>query len=182
MDERIWIVIIILYIIAIVAIRNKSMNKFFINIAWNKVITNLTEQGITNLKKDLNEEEIISRVREYYKDNFNYENLNLTLIKLENLKLGRSKFMISNFNALLVSLLLGIIGWVISLSSNNNTMNFDKRWIVYVSFFLLIMVGVGGYEDLFLIGRNSRLEVSVNIHKSIRKINIKSRWNYKYEL
>lgn len=164
-------IIIIIYIILIITTalvtRKKSINKFFINKAWNKVIVCLTEQGITNLEKDFNEEEIISKVREYYKDNFNCENLNLQLIKLETLRVGKSNFMISNFNGLLVALMLGIIGWFISLSSNYKGLVFPITYIISVSLFLLILITKGAYSDLFKAGKNSRLDVSINIHKSV---------------
>ena len=146
-------------------IRNKykSIDKYFNNKDWNAIIQNLIEQDIANLKKNLNEEEIISTVRENYKDNSSYTDMKLILIELDNLKLYRSKFRYSNLQSLLIALILGVISWVVSLSGNK----LDGSYILYLSYILLGMIAVGAYHDLFKDTKDTRLDISINIHKSV---------------
>jgi hypothetical protein len=148
-------------------IRNKykCIDKYFFKRDWNIITQNLIKQGITTLEKDLNEKEIIVTVREYYKDNSNYGDMKLKLIELENLKLFRSKFKFSNFHSLLITLVLGVIGWVISSPGNR----ISGEFILFVSYILLAMIAVGAYHDLFKDNKDTRLDVSINIHKNIIK-------------
>jgi len=165
------IVVTMFLLIAIIIVMNKFIDKisekFFKNIFWNYIIKNLTKQGITNLEEDINEEAIISRVRIYYKNHYNYENLNLILMKLENQKLDRIKFMMSNFHALLVGLLVGVVGCLSSLSK------IDTNTIGCVGFILLVLIGSGTFKDLLSEGENSRLDIAINIHKSVIREQLK---------
>lgn len=162
--KEISIVAILLVIMGCLIQKNKHFIKFFKKRARNKVILNLINQGIVGLEENIDEEEIIIKVRKHYENNFDYKTLKLMMIKLENCRLEESKFAILNFNGILVSFLLTFIALLISLSSKKV---FDINFIICLAIFSLAFIGIGSFYDLISESKNIRLDIAINIHKSI---------------
>lgn len=161
-------IVLMFIIVEYVLPQNKFLNSFYNKNTWNKVIDNLIKQGITNLEQDINEEEIIKEVKEYYKNNYNDENLNLKLNQLENSKAFKSKFIILNFNSVIIALVVGVLGYIITINGGSRDETYSNiKNILFTALALLIMITFAGVHDLRNENRNNILDVSINIHKSV---------------
>lgn len=161
-------ILLMFIIVEYVLPKKKSLNSFYNRNTWNKVIDNLSNQGITNLDYYINEESIIKRVKEHYNENHNVENLNSKLNQLDNSKAFKSKFLILNFNSVIIALVVGILGYLITINSSSREETYSNiKNIVFTALVLLIMITFAGIHDLRNENRNNILDVSISIHKCV---------------